>query len=164
MPEVMNREPELISKFVFAEEVITQIRTVRKEKNIPFKDPIRLFVKKNYNEQPDATLDGVVSKLCNIGELSYIDEKMPDSISFILRNTEFYIPLTQNIDLAAEIAKLEEEINYTKGFLRSVEAKLGNEKFVGSAPEKVVAAERKKKSDAEERIHVLEEQIRGFKG
>jgi valyl-tRNA synthetase len=137
---------------------------VRKEKNIPFKDPIRLFIKKNYNQQPDTTLDGVVSKLCNIGELDYTDEKMPDSISFIIRNTEFYIPITQNIDIAAEIAKLEEELNYTRGFLRSVEVKLGNTKFVGGAPENVVIAERKKKSDAEERIHVLEEQIRGYKG
>jgi len=164
LPEAKSREPELISKFAIAEEVITEIRTVRKEKNIPFKDPIRLFIKKNYNEQPDTTLDGVVSKLCNIGELGYTDEKIPDSISFIIRNTEFYIPITQNIDIGAEIAKLEEELNYTKGFLRSVDAKLGNEKFVGGAPEKVVAAERKKKSDAEERIHVLEEQIRGLKG
>jgi valyl-tRNA synthetase len=164
LPEAMTREPELISKFAFAEDVITGIRTVRKEKNIPFKDPILLFIKKNYNEQPDTTLDGVVSKLCNIGELGYTDEKIPDSISFIIRNTEFYIPITQNIDIGAEIAKLEEELNYTRGFLRSVETKLGNEKFVGGAPEKVVEAERKKKSDSVERIHVLEEQIRGLKG
>lgn len=163
-PEPTTREPELISKFGIAEEVITQIRTIRKEKNIPFKDPIRLFIKKNYNEQPDTTFDGVVSKLCNIGELGYTDEKMPDSLSFIIRNTEFYIPITQNIDIGAEIAKLEEELNYTRGFLRSVGAKLENDKFVGGAPENVVAAERKKKSDAEERIHVLEEQIRGLKG
>ena len=162
LPEATTREPELISKFAFAEDVITGIRTVRKEKNIPFKDPILLYIKKNYNEQPDITLDGVVSKLCNIGELGYTDEKIPDSISFIIRNTEFYIPITQNIDIGAEIAKLEEELNYTRGFLRSVEAKLGNEKFVDGAPEKVIAAERKKKSDAEERIHVLEKQIRGF--
>ena len=86
------------------------------------------------------------------------------SISFIIRNTEFYIPVTQNIDIAAEIIKLEEELNYTRGFLRSVDAKLGNAKFVGGAPENVVAAERKKKSDAEERIHILEEQIRGLIG
>ncbi len=164
LPGVLNREPELITKFAFAEDVITQIRTVRKEKNIPFKDPIRLFIKKNYNEQPDTTLDGIVSKLCNISELGYIDEKIPDSISFIIRNTEFYIPITQNIDIGAEIAKLEEELNYTRGFLQSVGAKLENDKFVSGAPEKVVDAERKKKSDAEERIHVLEEQILGLKG
>jgi valyl-tRNA synthetase len=162
-PLTGQQDHDLIGKFAFAEDVITQIRTVRKEKNIPFKDPIRLFIKKNYNEKPDTALDGVVSKLCNIGELGYTEEKMPDSISFIIRNTEFYIPITQNIDIPAEIAKLEEELNYTKGFLKSVDAKLRNEKFVNSAPEKVVAAERKKKSDAEERIHVLEEQLRGMR-
>ncbi len=164
MPEAIDREPELIAKFAFAEEVITQIRTVRKEKNIPFKDAIRLVIKKNYNEKPDTTLDGVVSKLCNINELGYTDEKIPGSISFIIRNTEFYIPVTHNIDIDAEILKLEEELNYTKGFLRSVEVKLGNEKFVSGAPVKVVDAERKKKSDAEERIHVLEGQIHVLKG
>ncbi len=163
-PEPTTREPELISKFANAEEVITQIRTVRKEKNIPFKDPILLFIKKNYNEQPDTTLDGVVSKLCNISELRYTDEKIPDSISFIIINTEFYIPVTHNIDIGAEIIKLEEELNYTRGFLRSVKAKLGNKNFVSGAPEKVVEAERKKQADAEARIHVLEEQIRGLKG
>lgn len=163
-PHSSDRDPDLIAKFVFAEEVITQIRTIRKEKNIPFKDPIRLFIKKNYNEKPDTTLDGVVSKLCNIEALGYTDEKMPDSMSFVIRNTEFYIPITQNIDIPAEIAKLEEELNYTKGFLKSVDTKLSNEKFVSGAPEKVVIAERKKKSDAEERIQVLEEQIKGLKG
>jgi valyl-tRNA synthetase len=163
-PDVFRRDPELISKFIFAEETITQVRTVRKEKNISFKDPIRLLIKKNYNEKPDTTFDGVVTKLCNISELGYSDNKIPDSISFIIRNTEFYIPITQNIDIQAEIAKLEEELNYTKGFLKSVNLKLGNEKFVSGAPGKVVAAERKKKSDAEERIQVLEEQIKGFTG
>jgi len=162
-PKTVSSDKSLISKFEFAGEVITQVRTVRKEKNIPFKDPIKLFIKKNYNEKPDTTLDGIVSKLCNISELSYTEEKMQDSISFIIRNTEFYIPITQNIDVDAEIAKLEEELNYTKGFLRSVDAKLSNEKFVSGAPEKVVASERKKKSDAEERIHVLEEQIKGLR-
>ncbi len=163
LPEAIDREPELIAKFAFAEDVITQIRTVRKEKYIPFKDAIRLFIKKNYNEKPDTTLDGVVSKLCNINELGYTNEKMPGSISFIIRNTEFYIPVTQNIDIEAEVSKLEEELNYTKGFLRSVEAKLGNEKFISGAPLKVVEAERKKKSDAEERINILEGQIQGLK-
>jgi valyl-tRNA synthetase len=164
LPEAIDREPELIAKFAFAEEVITQIRTVRKEKNIPFKDAIRLFIKKNFSEKPDTMLDGVVSKLCNINELGYTDEKMPGSISFIIRNTEFYIPITQNIDINAEISKLEEELNYIKGFLRSVETKLENEKFVNGAPVKVVNAERKKKSDAEERIQVLEGLIVGLKG
>jgi valyl-tRNA synthetase len=163
-PEVMKPEPELISQFAFAEEVISQIRTIRKEKNIPFKDTVGLFIKKNYNEKPDTTLDGVVSKLCNIGELGYTHEKMEGALSFVIGNTEFFIPVTESIDVDSEIAKLEEELKYTKGFLDSVEKKLSNKKFVSGAPAPVVDAERKKKSDAEERIHILEDQIRGFKG
>ena len=163
LPEATGLDPELIAKFAFAEEVITQIRTVRKEKNILFRDAIRLVIKKNYNEKPDTTLDGVVSKLCNIEEVEYTNEKIPDAISFIIRNTEFYIPVNQKIDIAAEISKLQEELNYTKGFLKSVEAKLGNKKFITGAPEKVIETERKKKSDAEERIQVLEGQISGLK-
>ena len=164
MPVEGSREPELITKFALAEEVITQIRNIRKEKNIPFKDPISLFIKKNYDEKPDTTLDGIVSKLCNLNELGYTNEKIPDSISFVIRNTEFYIPVTHTIDVSVEIAKLEDELNYTKGFLKSVEVKLSNEKFVSGAPEAVVAAELKKKADASSRILVLEEQIRNLKG
>ena len=89
---------------------------------------------------------------------------LPDSLSFVVRTTEFYIPHAQTIDLAAEIRKLEDELVYTRGFLETVDQKLNNEKFINSAPEKVVKAERKKKSDAEARISVLEEQIRLLKG
>jgi valyl-tRNA synthetase len=164
MPVAEDHDPGLIPAFAVAEEVITGIRNLRKEKNIPFKDPLRLLVKKNYSEKPDTTFDGIVAKLCNISELGYTDEKIPDSISLVIRNTEFYIPVTHTIDISAEIAKLVEELNYTKGFLKSVEVKLSNEKFVSGAPEAVVAAERKKKADAVSRIRVLEEQIRNLKG
>lgn len=164
MPEPTVQSPELIRKFTFAVEVITQIRNIRKEKNIPLRDPIRLFIKKNYNEKPDPTLDSVVSKLCNLSELGYVNDNVPGSIAFVTGNTEFFIPVEQSLDITAEIAKLKEELNYMKGFLRSVEAKLENKKFINGAPEKVVAAEIKKRSDAEERIHVLEGQIMGLQG
>jgi valyl-tRNA synthetase len=164
MPNPAGREPELISRFAFAEEVITQIRNIRKEKNIPFKEEIRLLIRKNYSEQPDTTFDGIVSKLCNLSELGYTNEAIADSITFVAGNTEFFIPVTQNIDIEVEISKLEEELNYTQGFLRSVEAKLGNEKFISGAPEKVVNAEKKKKSDAVERITVLEKQLGKLRG
>ena len=164
MPVPEDYEPELIAKFSVAEDVITQIRTIRKEKNIPFRDPVKLFIKKNYNESSDPTFDGIVAKLCNISELGYTEEKIADSIGFTIRNTEFYIPLTQRIDLETEILKLQEELDYTMGFLGSVEKKLSNEKFVNGAPEQVVTGERKKKTDAEERIKVLREQLQALKG
>ena len=164
MPVPKEFEPELITKFAVAEEVITEIRTIRKEKNIPFRDPVKLFIKKNYNEQPDTTFDGIVGKLCNLNELGYTEEKIPDSIGFVIRNTEFYIPLTQYIDREAEMKKIQEELDYTQGFLESVEKKLSNQKFVTGAPETVVAGERKKKTDAEERIKVLRQQLLELKG
>jgi len=150
---------ELIDKFAVEEEVIMAIRTIRKEKNIPFKDPIKLYIRKNNDDKPDVTFDGVISKLCNISELGYVNDKVPDSISVIVKSTEFYVPMTMNIDREAEIGKLEEELTYTKGFLETVMKKLSNDRFVNSAPTQVVEAERKKKSDADARIKVLEEKI-----
>jgi valyl-tRNA synthetase len=85
---------------------------------------------------------------------------LPDSISVNVRTTEFYIPMTMKIDHEEEIRKLEEELAYTKGFLETVMKKLSNERFVNSAPAHVVDAERKKKSDADARIKVLEEKIK----
>jgi valyl-tRNA synthetase len=153
-------EQGLIGKFSVAEEVIMTIRNLRKEKNISFKESIRLFIKKNYGEQPDTTFDSTVIKLCNLSEIIYTEEKPADSIAFTVRTTEFFIPLTTNIDQVSEIKKIEEELAYTRGFLKTVEQKLGNRKFVNSAPQKVVEAEKKKKADAEARISVLEKQIK----
>jgi valyl-tRNA synthetase len=101
----------------------------------------------------------VVTKLCNLSELTYVDEKVEDALSFILHSTEFYIPLTESVDIEAEIAKLEEELRYTEGFLKSVEKKLSNERFVNNAPEQVVAMERKKQEDAQNKIAVIREQL-----
>ncbi|HTX88461.1 MAG TPA: valine--tRNA ligase [Bacteroidales bacterium] len=160
VPGIPESEPELITKFAFAEEVIMAIRNVRKERNIPFREPIRVLIRKNLGEKPDTTFDGVASRLCNITELGYTEEKIPGALSFIVRTTEFYIPLKAKVDASEEIRKLEDELEYTRGFLKMVEQKLGNKKFTDSAPEKVVQSERKKKSDAEARIRVLEEQIK----
>jgi valyl-tRNA synthetase len=163
MPVMSDFRPELIEKFVFAEEVIIAIRNIRKEKNIPFKESIKCFIRKNYNETPDTTFDAVVAKLCNIDELGYIEDKLPGAVSVIIHNTEFYIPLVHEIDAEAEIRKLEEELSYARGFLESVEKKLTNEKFVSSAPAKVVDAEKKKKADAEGKIAVIEEKLKDLR-
>ena len=160
MPQAEGYRLDLAEKFTIAEEVIMAIRTIRKEKNIPFKDPVNLFIKKNNDEKPDTTFDGVVSKMCNLSDLKYTEEKVVDSISFSVKNTEFYIPLLHEMDHEAERVKLTEELNYLRGFLASVLKKLGNEKFVINAAPQVVESERKKKADAENRIMILEKQIR----
>lgn len=83
-------------------------------------------------------------KLCNIATIQYVTEKVPGTISFIEQNTEYYIPLGDTINVEEEIAKLQNELKYTEGFLNSVMKKLSNEKFVAGAPDQVVAMERKR--------------------
>jgi len=163
-PVIEEFNADLIEKFGIAEEVITTIRNIRKEKNIPFRDSINLSIRKNFDEQPDLTFDCVVVKLCNLAKLDYVEVKPPDSITFIVRTTEFYIPLIRDFDKDAEIRKLEDELQYAKGFLDSVMKKLANNKFVDGAPAKVVDSERKKQADALSKIKVLEEQLKEMTG
>ncbi|NOU46228.1 MAG: valine--tRNA ligase [Bacteroidales bacterium] len=154
-------DENILSQFTFAEEVINSIRKIRAEKNIPYRDAIELRIKSSDN-QIDSTFNGIIAKLCNISSIQTVDENPEGTFGFVARSTEFFIPVSQNIDIEAEIKKLTEELNYTKGFLLSVSKKLSNERFVAGAPADVVDLERKKQSDAESRIKVLEKQIRSF--
>ncbi|MEA3478136.1 MAG: valine--tRNA ligase, partial [Bacteroidota bacterium] len=153
---------DILKRFEFAKEVVIAMRNLRKEKNIPNKESISLSIKKNMGEQPDLTFDPVVEKLCNLSEIEYVEEKLEGAISIIVKSTEFYVPVSRSIDKEAEIAKLQEELRYTRGFLNAVMKKLSNERFVQNAPEKVIAMEQKKQVDAEARIKVLEEQIKSL--
>lgn len=159
MPEKHRINHKIIEQFDFARKVIIGIRNIRKEKSIPNKEAIEFYIKKNEGQEADTTFDGVGSKLCNISNASYTEEKIEGAASFTVGATEFYVPLGESIDIEAEIEKLEEELKYTRGFLNSVMKKLSNERFVNNAPEAVVEKERKKQADAEARIRVLEQQI-----
>ncbi len=163
MPEITEPDGGLLKKFEFAREVIIGIRNIRAQKNIANKESIELLVRKNQDEQADTYFDDMIVKLCNISKLEYITEKPTTAGSFVVGATEFFVPLGDKVDVEAEIKKLTEELNYTKGFIKTVEKKLNNERFVNNAPEKVVAMERKKQSDAMERIRILEEQIASMK-
>jgi valyl-tRNA synthetase len=162
MPVADGINESLISQFSVAEEIIMAVRNVRKEKNIPQKESVRLFIRLNQKEQPDTTFNGVIAKLCNVSEMEYVEEKLADSVSFIVGATEFFIPVTGMIDEVEELRKLNEELDYTRGFLGKVMQKLSNESFVGNAPARVVESERKKQQDAENHIRVIEEQIKSF--
>ncbi len=159
LPTAKAFDKNLIDHFAIEEEVIIAVRKLRAEKNIPNKETLTLCIKKNNDEEPDHTFDSIISKICNIDEIKYVEEKVEGAASFRVKSTEFYIPLSGAVDAEAEIAKLEEELKYTKGFLISVKKKLSNERFVNNAPEAVVAKERQKKADAESRLKVIEEQI-----
>ncbi|WP_298305809.1 valine--tRNA ligase [Flavobacterium sp.] len=160
-PKAKSYDEKLIADFDFAMEVISGIRTIRKDKNIPFKDAIDLKVVNN--ENASTYFDAVIMKLGNIVALEYLSDKVDGALSYRVKSNEYFIPITGNIDVEAEVAKLTEELNYTKGFLKSVQAKLSNEKFVNGAPEKVLEMERKKEADALAKIATIEQSIAGLK-
>ncbi len=161
MPVSNGYEKEIIKAFERAESVIIGIRNIRKEKNIPNKESIKLIVKKG--DHPECIFYPIISKLGNISNIEEVDEKPDNALTFIVGSQEFYVPITSDIDVEAEIAKLQEELNYTEGFLKSVIKKLSNERFVNNAPEAVVAKEKQKQADAEARIKVIKEQLAGMK-
>ncbi len=160
-PKAKAFDAKLIADFDFATEVISGIRTIRKDKNIPFKDAMELKVVNN--EKASTYFDSVIQKLGNITTLEYVSDKVDGALSYRVKSNEYFIPITGNIDVEAEIAKLTEELNYIKGFLRSVQGKLSNEKFVAGAPEQVIANERKKEADALAKIATLEQSLASLK-
>ena len=160
-PKAKAFDTKLIADFDFATEVISGIRTIRKDKNIPFKDAMELKVVNN--EKASTYFDSVIQKLGNITTLEYVSDKVDGALSYRVKSNEYFIPITGNIDVEAEIAKLTEELNYIKGFLRSVQGKLSNEKFVAGAPEQVIANERKKEADALAKIATLEQSLASLK-
>jgi valyl-tRNA synthetase len=160
-PKAKAFDAKLIADFDFATEVISGIRTIRKDKNIPFKDAMELKVVNN--EKVSTYFDSVIQKLGNVTTLEYVSDKVDGALSYRVKSNEYFIPITGNIDVEAEIAKLTEELNYIKGFLRSVQGKLSNEKFVAGAPEQVIANERKKEADALAKIATLEQSLASLK-
>jgi valyl-tRNA synthetase len=160
-PESKSFNEKLISDFDTTIEVISGIRTIRKDKNIPFKDTIDLKILNN--DKASSYFDSVVSKLGNINTLEYVSDKVDGALSYRVNSNEYFIPISGNIDIEAEIAKLTEELIYNKGFLKSVQAKLLNEKFVAGAPEKVLEIERKKEADTLSKITTLEQSLAGLK-
>ncbi|MDY0281698.1 MAG: valine--tRNA ligase [Salinivirgaceae bacterium] len=159
LPKAEAVNESLIKSFDLHKEIISAIRTVRKEKNIPYKQELTAFIKL---ADSDVYLDfgAVVQRLTNLTEFSTTLEKPEASAVQMIHNHELYVPVSGFIDTEAEIKKLEAELDYTKGFLNTVMKKLNNEKFVNSAPEMVVSAERKKQADAEARITIIEEQLK----
>lgn len=156
-PKATTIDKKLLAEFNYAADVITEIRTIRKEKNIPQKEQIELLVK--VNEGVEKTLDSVIAKITNLSELTYVDNKVENAFSFVVKSNEYFVPISDNVDVEGEIDKIKKELEYTKGFLISVDKKLSNKRFVDNAPEQVVVSEKSKKADAEAKIKVLEEQL-----
>ena len=160
-PEAEPWDEALLARFELVKETVTGIRNVRKQKNIAQKQPLALKViaDENYPE----TYAPVIAKMGNIGNIETVREKDPAAAAFIVKTTQYFMPLGDNIDREAETKRLTADLEYLEGFLASVMKKLSNERFVNSAPEKVVANERAKKADAEAKIAAIREQLAALK-
>lgn len=163
MPVSVFYDPRTLEAFDMAREMIAGVRNLRNSKGLSPKEMLDLYVKPESGHTPDTRFDGIVVKLANVKQVDYVDAKVDGAISFMIGTTECFVPVSTNIDKEAEIKKLEEELKYAEGFLASVMKKLGNEKFVNGAPEKVVAVERQKKADAEQKIAAIKAQIESLK-
>ncbi len=150
---------KLSEDFILFSGITSHIRTIRKEKNIGFKTPIPLYFKENNFVHPN--IIPLLKKINNLSAFDKYDEKASGLLSFIEQNQEYFIknPVGDLSENTADISKIQEEINYTKGFLASVEKKLANERFVQNAPEKVVELEQKKKEDALQKLKLLKKQL-----
>jgi len=159
-PKNIEAKQDLIPQFEFAAEVISGIRTIRKEKNIAMKESLELSIMNTEKSSKDWNV--VISKLTNVSSIAYVDAAVDGALSFRVKSNEYFIPISGALDIEAEIKKIQEELNYTKGFLQSVQKKLSNERFVNNAPEQVIAIERKKQADAEVKIETLKKSLASF--
>ncbi len=156
-PASGDHDKHLLTYFDTFKEVVAGVRNIRKDKQIPNKESIRLIAKRK--DQGLAVFNPVLMHLCNITDLENSSESVDGAFSFIVGTDEYFVPFTQGINLDAERDKLQKELEYQQGFLSSVEKKLSNERFVNNAPPAVLDSERKKQSDAETRIKAIREQL-----
>ena len=141
-------------------QIVSNIRTVRNQRNIPFKDALELHC---IGSNGYGKYMSVISKMANLKDVKVVSAKDATAASFMVGTDEFAIPLGDMIDVKAEIEKLEAQLRHLEGFLNGINKKLTNEKFVANAPEAVVAMERKKKKDSEEKIAVIRESLKALK-
>jgi valyl-tRNA synthetase len=156
-PSVKSFDAQNLKQFDLASEVITNIRNIRKSNNIATKVKLELFIRKT--QTIETGFDSIIVKMGNLSVLEYVQDKVANANSFIVAGNEYFIPFGDTIDVEAEKAKISEELTYTKGFLKSVQSKLSNERFVAGAPEAVITNERKKEADALAKIALLEEKM-----
>jgi valyl-tRNA synthetase len=156
-PQRSEFNAALLEEFSYTAEVISGIRTIRKNKNIPLKESLELLVLKV--QKVSDSWNAIIEKLGNISTLREIEQAPDGALSFRVKSNEYFIPIVGSVDIKAEIQKIQEELKYTRGFLESVQKKLSNERFVNNAPEQVVAIEKKKAMDAEEKISTLEKSL-----
>ncbi len=157
-PEMHPYDEQIIDQANRIFEVVSAIRNFRNEKQISPKNALKLNIETS-DQEVYTRFNPVLKKLANIEDIVFNEKAVSGEFALIVRKDKLHIPLDQNINVEEEKMKIEEELNYTKGFLKSVEKKLSNERFVNNAPDAVVAKEKQKQDDAEKRIKVLEKQL-----
>lgn len=156
-PKITSFDADFIDRFTFATEVVSGLRTIRKEKNIAFKETIDVSVLNNENNSNE--FDSLIQKLTNTATISYVSDKV-DGASFRVKSNEYFVPISlDNINVEEEIDKLTKELQRAEGFLKGIQKKLSNERFVNNAPEQVVALEKKKESDTLAKIETIKQSL-----
>ena len=158
LPQAGKVDEKLIADFETTKQIIAGVRTIRLQKNIPNKDELLLQVIGNH----DNRFDAAIVKMANLSSIENVSEKAGGTASFLVGTTEFAAPMNDKIDVEAELKKLKTELVYEEGFLQSVQKKLSNERFVQNAKPEIVENERKKQADAENRIALLNENIKAL--
>ena len=153
-------EQALVANFEILKQVIGGVRTIRNQKNISPREALGLQIVGDNNLE---AYNSILTKMANLSEIATVNEKDATASAFMVGTTEYAVPLGDKIDVTAEIEKAEAQLKHLEGFLAGINKKLANEKFVANAPEAVVAMERKKKSDSEEKIAALKETIAELK-
>jgi valyl-tRNA synthetase len=153
-PQVL--EPTSKVDFEGMKEWVIAIRKLRKDKQIPFKEALELKLIDHSNESP---FDALVIKLGNLKSIERVQEKVDNSLSFMVGDKEFFVPANEAIDVEQEKERIASEIAYQEGFLKSVQKKLSNSGFVNNAPEQVIKMERQKQADAESKLEILKKQL-----
>ena len=150
----------IIADFETVKEIISGIRNIRTQKQIAQKEVLTLQV---VGDNAVDLFNDIIAKLCNLSNILVVENKSEGAVNFMVGTTEYAVPLGNLIDVEEELKKLEADLAYEEGFLKSVQKKLSNENFVNKAPAKVIEMERKKQADAENRIAVIKESIAALK-
>ena len=158
-PKCTEKEHTMDKEFAFIKEIITAIRGLRNSKGISPKEVLQCFIKENDDKEIISKYESIIIKLANITPINFVSDKQDGTISLMVRTTEVFIPITENINKEEETKKINEQIKYYEGFIVSINKKLSNEKFVNNAPEKVVALERKKLADCETKLAALKQEL-----
>jgi valyl-tRNA synthetase len=161
MPEIEQINSQYLSEIDIVKQVITDIRNVRNTKQISPKETLSLSVKINSGINY-AQYQSIIAKMGNISEFNIVSDKIDGATNFMVYKDEFYVPLNENVDPRAEKEKLIKEKEYLEGFLRSVEAKLSNERFMKNAKPEIIENELKKKADAEAKLKIVNDKLSGL--